>query len=159
MQVGFPNYTARFGVKRDDETARGGHVQFTVVIDGSGFKARIATEVVDGFAGVVSPGDFEAGNVRRRDWINLRTNEEGNAEEDDGDSHGLIVEEAGWIVKARGTKPVNSGTARCALAVETQDRLIGSCPIEAGSSWESRVDEPGKMGHDIREVVAGSFRP
>jgi hypothetical protein len=75
MKIGLPDFAPRFGVERDHESAWRGHIQFAVVIYGSGFEARIASEVVDGFSGIVGPSGFEAGYVGGRDRINPRAGE------------------------------------------------------------------------------------
>ena len=82
---------ARFGVERDDESARRRDVEFALVLHRSGFEPRIAAEVVNGFARVISPDDFEAGNIGWRNWINLRAREQGDTEEEYCESHGCIV--------------------------------------------------------------------
>src|SRR5262249_7274819 len=78
IQIGFPDFMTRFRVERDDESAGRRDVEFAFVIYGCGFKARIAAEVVDGFASVVGPDGFQACNVGWRDWINLRAGEQEN---------------------------------------------------------------------------------
>ena len=100
VQVCLPDLTAGVGIEGNDQPAWCRYVEFAVVIHRCGFEARIATKVIDRFAGVVSPRDFQVRDIGGRNGSSsLADCYQGRQRKQNEESHARIISQAGILLQ------------------------------------------------------------